>query len=160
MRLTPAAALFVALAGPAPAVAAEPVATPAWPPTAAARDRMQELRTVMSSRDATPAQREAARQELAAMLRSPAAPPEPMTVATPPRAAIAPFPAIVSPALQVPQAPTASVVAAPRAIPAWPDAEREAPVSRFKVDPTSGSVMVQTPQGYVDPRTGHRVPRK
>lgn len=135
-------------------------AAPAWPPSAATQERITELRGVLSSREASPAQREAARRELAAVLRSPASPREPVTPSiAPPRAAIAPFPAITSPLAILPSAPAATVVPAPRAIPAWPDAEREMPASRFQVHPSGGAVLVETPQGYVDPRTGHRIPK-
>jgi len=134
---------------------------PAWPPSAAAQERIAELRGVLFSREASPAQREAARRELSAVLRNPAAPREPVTPSiAPPRAAIAPFPAIASPLAILPSAPAAVVVPAPRAIPAWPDAERETPASRFKVNPSGGALLVETPQGYVDPRTGHRIPKR
>lgn len=161
MRLFSPALLVVALACGHPALAAEPAPAPGWPPSEAARDRIVELRAVMSSREATPGEREAARRELAAMLRSPAAPAEPVkAVARAPRAAIAPFPALVSPVAPLPQAPAAVMVPAPRTMPAWPDAESERAASRFKVDPATGGVMVRTPQGYVDPNTGHRLPKR
>ncbi len=133
---------------------------PAWPPSAEARSRIAELQAVMSARDSTPAQREAAREALARLLRHPdAAEPEELPAV---RAAIAPFPPIPAPAPAL-QARTATLVAAPRAIPplslpifglALP------PAGRVVIDPATGALFRDTGLGFIDPATGRRIPKR
>jgi hypothetical protein len=143
------------------------VETTAWPPPAGVEARMHELQAVLSSRDATPVQREAARRELAALLRNPAARAPTPDEKAPPRAAIEPNARIVKPAEgPVPPAPPVahvevveppkSLIAIPgtgtAAVPATPDAS-------FAIDPRTGAVLHGVPGGYIDPRTGQFVPR-
>lgn len=132
---------------------------------------MRELQVALSARDATPGQREAARRELARMLMGPAAPApasgDSRGEARPPRAAIQPFPAI--PATAVPSPPAARVdpgdvarleVTGPsRAIVNPRTGSVVAPIGSTVIDLRSGTVLQETPSGYMDPRTGQLIPR-
>src|SRR5260221_13216775 len=72
---------------------------PQWPPPASVEARMHELQAVLIARDSTAAQREAAREELANLRKSPAGQARGRTPGEkPPRAAIDPFPRVVKPA--------------------------------------------------------------
>lgn len=124
---------------------------------------MQELREVLIARDSTPAQRDAARRELAKLLSGPAAkaPAAPM----PPRAAIQPFPSVASPRLKAPAPPVdpagvarLEVVPPARAIVNPATGGVVAPIGNTVIDLKSGSVLQETPSGYVDPR-GRLIPR-
>jgi len=149
------------------ALAALPVAAadaPSWPPSEAVQQRMHELQQVIIARDSTLAQRDAAREELANLLKSPAG----RDKATPdekpaPRAAIEPRGPILLPAIP----------AAPRPAPASGDVARlevtqpprpilipiPGAAGRVAIDPATGNLLRETPAGYVDPRTGQVHPR-
>src|SRR5689334_5260718 len=98
------------------AIAAVPAAAadaPQWPPPPGVAERMRELQQVIIARDSTVAQRDAAREELANLLKSPAgqgkatpdekpSPDQPKAAAEskaahPARAAIDPHPPILMP---------------------------------------------------------------
>ncbi|MGZ5103903.1 MAG: hypothetical protein ACXWHB_06005, partial [Usitatibacter sp.] len=146
------------------AIAAE---TAQWPPPTPVQERMHELQQVIGSRDATPAQREAAREELSGLLKSPAgqlrgATPDEKPV-RPAHAPLDPLPAIVkplAPSPAVPAPPVARVEVVPPARPVvLPSGSAVLPSDRFAVDPRTGHVLHEIPGGYVDPRTGQVTPR-
>ena len=160
--MTMRARLVVLLAMAAlPAAAAD---GPSWPPSEAVQQRMHELQQVIIARDSTLAQRDAAREELANLLKSPAgrdkATPDEKP---PPRAAIEPHGPILMPAIP----------AAPRPAPAPSDVARlevtqpprpilipiPGAAGRIAIDPMTGTLLRETPAGYVDPRTGQLHPR-
>ena len=137
---------------------------PQWPPPQAEAARMRELQAEISSKESTPAQREAARRELGKLLKAPGAA-APAKAA--PRAAIQPFPSIESPSL--PLAPPArvdpedvaklEVVAPPRAIVNPSTGAPLMPLGSTMVDTRTGRVLTETPSGYIDPVTGRLIPR-
>lgn len=134
-----------------------------WPPPASVEARMRELQGVLGARDSTAAQREAAREELANLLRSPAGQSRPHSAdEKPARAAIEPYPGVVRPAANprasAPGVATMDVVVPPKPIIA-PSGAVAAPSGRFAIDPRTGMVLHEIPGGYVDPRTGQVVPR-
>jgi hypothetical protein len=144
------------------------VETTAWPPPAQVEARMHELQAVIASRGSTAEQREAARKELAALLRNPSAhAPTPDENKAPARAAIEPYPRIVKPAEgPVPAAPPVAhleVVEPPRTLVPIPGSAAAAvpatPNGGFALDPRTGGVLHAVPGGYIDPRTGQFVPR-
>lgn len=156
MRLLVAALAFIA-----PAAAAQ------WPPSEDAAARMHELQAVMQGTQSTPAQREAAREELSKLLKSPAARERARTPGEkpvrPPRAAIEPLGALVKPAAN-PAISVLGVAQVDVAIPPKPlvvprTGDLVAPAGNSAVDPRSGHVLHETPFGYVDPRTGQFTPR-
>ncbi len=120
------------------ALAAAPVLaldTPQWPPPESVEARMRELQLVIIARESKPSQREAAREELVGLLKSPAGrlrdPGTPQRPAA--RAAIDPYPSVVAPV---------NIAPAPR--------------------PPGGVAhieVIQPPKAYLDPRTGRIVPR-
>jgi hypothetical protein len=141
-----------------------------WPPSASVETRMQELQGVLGSRDATAAQREAAREELANLLKSPAGQARGRTAdekpARPARAAIDPFPSIVRPAVNPgvtsPGVAQMEVVTPPKPfiIPQTGALAVPSPSGSFAVDTRTGSVLHGLPGGgYIDPRSGQVVPR-
>jgi hypothetical protein len=147
--------------------AAAAVETPQWPPPSEVETRMHELQGVLGSRDSTPAQREAAREELSSLLKSPAGQARGRTPGEkpvrPPRAAIEPFPRIVKPAVSPPIGPAPplahiEVIDPPRPI-ITPSGAIATPANRFAIDPRTGSVLHEIPGGYIDPRTGQVTPR-
>ena len=149
------------------AAAAAAVETAQWPPPSEVETRMHELQAVLGSRESTPAQREAAREELSSLLKSPAGQARGRTPdekpARPPRAAIDPFPRIVKPAASPPIGPAPplahiEVVDPPRPT-ITPSGAVTMPPSRFAIDPRTGAVLHEIPGGYVDPRTGQVTPR-
>jgi hypothetical protein len=147
------------------AIAAE--SAPAWPPSDASRARIAELQAVLASRDATEAQRKAAREELSSYLRL-----GKMPEGKPPaRAATSPVPGYVdTPAIGKSfegkaLAPTAPMtqVAPPASVPGPipnPGGGVITPTPGGAIDPRTGTVYVETPAGYIDPRTGQVVPRR
>jgi hypothetical protein len=147
------------------AFAASAVDVPTWPPSEEAAARMHELQQVMSARDSTAAQREAAREELAAMLKSPAG--RKPAEAPPPRAAIQPFPSVVAPAREhlIPVPPPPGGVARlevtqpsrPLIVPQTGSVLE--PREGYALDPRTGRVWKETPTGYLDSATGRFVPR-
>jgi hypothetical protein len=160
----------VALAAAAlAAMAAYGLETTQWPPPDSVAARMKALQQTLASADATAAQREAAREELAGLLKSPAGQARGRSRAErPARAAIEPFPSVVRPSapstpitvvpppggvarLEVIEPP--KIVIDPRNGTALPQ------TGGFAIDPRSGSVLHETPGGFVDPKTGRIVPR-
>jgi hypothetical protein len=156
------AALCLSLAVTAAAAAD----TAQWPPSTPVQERMHELQLLIESREATPEQREAARQELSRLLKSPAgqargATPDEKPV-RPARASLEPLGAIVKPLPRVPANPAApvariDVIAPPKPL-VLPSGSVATPSERFAVDPRTGAVLHEIPGGYVDPRTGQVTP--
>ena len=141
-----------------------------WPPPERVQARMHELQAVIRSPDSTRAQREAARAELANLLKSSAGQvpgsAREARPSRPARAAIEPYPSVVKPLPALPPAPLPP--AAPRLEAAAPpkppvvNPQTGSPVvpsGKFAIDPTSGAVLHEVPGGYVDPRTGQFIPR-
>jgi len=151
---------FIAL----PALAGD---APAWPPSGEVQARMHELQQVIIARDSTPAQRDAARAELANLLKSPSghdkATPDEKPLRAAPRAAIDPYPSIGAPSIPaIPTPPSAGNGVArlevtqhsrPFLIPI-PGA-----AGRIAIDPRTGDILRETPAGFVDPKTGQLHPR-
>jgi hypothetical protein len=149
------------------------VDTPTWPPPDPVLARMHALQRVIIDPQSTGAERQAARDELAGLLRSPAgeakAPTPEEEARHPARAAILPFPSVVKPLppekpVVVPPSEVAHVEVLqppkPVAIPGKGTAiVPTAPAPGFAVDPTNGHVLHGVNGGYVDPRTGQFVPR-
>jgi len=136
--------------------------TSQWPPPSDVEARMHELQGVLSSRESTPAQREAAREELSGLLKSPAGqargrtPDEKPT--RPARSPLEPLPRFVKPAENPPIGPAPpvahiEVVVPPKPL-VTPSGSVVMPANRFAIDPRTGAVLHEIPGGYVDPRTG------
>ncbi len=162
------AARIALLAAPAlAATLAAAVETAVWPPPSDIETRMHELQGVLSSREATVAQREAAREELSGLLKSPAGQARGRTAdekpTRPARSPLDPFPRFVRPAENPPIGPAPpmahiEVVVPPRPI-VMPSGSVAAPASHFAIDPRTGAVLHEIPGGYIDPRTGQVTPR-
>jgi hypothetical protein len=144
-------------------VTAAAAADPAqWPPPTPVQERMRELQLLIGSREATPEQREAARQELSRLLKSPAGqargPTPDEKPVRPAHAPLEPLPAMVKPLPRVPANPAAPVahidVIAPTKPLVLPSGSVATRSERFAVDPRTGAVLHEVPGGYVDPRTG------
>ncbi len=159
-RLALAAAAFAATAAGA-------LETAQWPPPDPVVARMKALQGILASADATGAQREAAREELSGLLKSPAGQAKGRSRdEKPARAAIDPFPGVASPSPAPRPAPppsagvaTLEVVDPPRLF-VDPRTGSAAPkAGGFAIDPRTGSVLHETPGGFVDPKTGRFVPR-
>ncbi len=141
--------------------------TPQWPPPADVEARMHELQQVIMSRDSTIAQREAAREELAGLLKSPAGKSRGRTAdekpARPARAAIEPFPSVVkrevTPMPPTPGVARVEVIEPPKTVTIPQTGAQAVPSGGFAVDPRTGNVLHGFPGGYIDPRTGQVVPR-
>jgi hypothetical protein len=150
---------------PALGLAADP--SPAWPPSDASRKRIGELQAVLASREASDAQRRAAREELASYLRLGK---QPLPGA--PRAATSPVPGYIdtpvigksfsgsAPPASPPVAHVAPASAAPAAVTHPVSGNTILPTPGGAVDPRTGTPYVETPSGYLDPRTGQVVPRR
>ena len=162
-----AAAAWLALLA-APAVLA--LESPRWPPPAEVAGRMAELQRAVNDPQASAAQREAAREELASLLKSPAGQLRGRTPDEKParaaRAAIDPFPSVVKPVDVAPRVPPPAegvarleVVEPPKPVVDPRTGAAFTPTPGFAVDPRTGGVLHETPFGYVDPRTGRVVPR-
>lgn len=158
-----AASIVLALSLAAPAARALETAT--WPPPAPVQERMHELQQVIIDPASTSAQREAARGELAGLLKSPAGQSRGRTPdekpQRPARAAIIPFPGVVQPlpAERPAPAPPSSVahvevVQPPKPIVLPGKGTAAVPVNNIAIDPLTGHVLNAVPGGYVDPRTG------
>ena len=130
---------------------------------------MNALQDTLASLESTAAQREAAREELAGLLKSPAGQARGRSRdEKPARAAIDPFPSVVNPlpvsppiAAAPPSAGVArlEVIEPPRIL-VDPRTGAAAPrTGRFAIDPRTGSILHETPAGFVDPKTGRLVPR-
>lgn len=142
-----------------PAAAAD---TAQWPPPTAVQERMHELQLVIGSRDSTAAQREAAREELSGLLRSPAGQSRGAAPVRPAHAPLEPLPALVkplAPAAATPAPPLAhvEVVVPPKPL-VLPSGSVVLPLERFVVDPRTGAILHEIPGGYIDPRTGQITP--
>ncbi|HYC37614.1 MAG TPA: hypothetical protein VEC19_14405 [Usitatibacter sp.] len=157
-------ALFLSLAcACAPATALE---TAQWPPPDSVAQRMKALQETLRDPAASAPQREAAREELAGLLKSPAGQARGRTPdekpARPARAAIDPVAVTAIPVAPVPPSPGVAkleVVEPPRASVNPRTGVANPPVGQFTIDPRTGSVLHPTPGGYVDPKTGQFVPR-
>jgi hypothetical protein len=141
-----------------------------WPPPQKVEARMHELQAAIRDPRSTLEQREAAREELANLLKSPAgqAPGTPgeKPVVRPARAAIEPYPSVVKPL-----PPLADAVPPPAGVarlqvlqpPVAPQVSTRpgpvAPAQDFAIDPLTGHVLHPVPGGYVDPRNGQRFSR-
>jgi hypothetical protein len=162
------AALAAALAAACVAHAAD---APAWPPPPEVQDHMHALQRVIIDPESTMAQREAAREELSGLLKSPAGqargrtpdekPPRPA------RAAIQPFPSVVKPlAPEAPVVPPSEVARVEVVEPPRPLVNPRtgavlspaAPQAGFAIDARTGQVLHPVPGGYVNPRTGQVIP--
>jgi hypothetical protein len=146
-----------------PAAAAE---TATWPPSDAVMARMHELQDVIADPASTGAQREAARHELADLLKSPAgAAKGPTPDEKPARAAIQPFGPIAKPApamsvVPVPGVATVDVIQPPRISVAPHTASPIVPSGTgTAIDAHRGHVLQEVPNGFVDPRTGQFTPK-
>jgi len=141
-----------------------------WPPPGDVAARMHELQHMIISPESTMAQREAAREELANLLRSPAGQGRgtgrDQGPQRPARAAIQPFPSVVKPAERAPTPVPAAEVAhveivePPKPVtivPSTGQAVRPTP-NEFAID-SHGRVLHPVPGGYLDPRTGVVTPR-
>ena len=167
--MTGARAIVLAALVAAPAWALEDAQ---WPPPDATASRMRELQQQIISRDSTPEQRNAAREELGSLLRSPAGQQRGPTVlekSRAPRAAISDPVAVhavpVAPPAPTPEAgvarlevldPPARPLVSPRT---GSVATPIAPSQNFAIDPRTGAVLHGTGSGFVDPRTGQFTPR-
>ena len=150
------------------ALAAAAVESTSWPPPGGVADRMHELQSVIASPQSTAGQREAAREELSGLLKSPAgqtrgrAPGE-KPLKSAPRTAIEPLGPLVKPALNpvvpVPGVATMEVVVPPKITVAPLTGAPVAPSGRIAVDPRTGNVLHDAGNGFVDPRTGQFTPR-
>jgi hypothetical protein len=139
-----------------------------WPPPGEVIERMNALEAVIRDPQSTLPQREAAREELAGLLKSPAgrAMGPPREPKLPPRAAIQPYPSVVQPLpsleKSVPPPPGIAhleVVEPPNAPAVNPLTGSVArPSGNFAIDPATGDVLHGVPGGYVDPRTGQFIP--
>ena len=156
----------IALAAALFASGAAALDEPRWPPPQAVQERMRELQQVIGARDSTPAERDAARRELAKALRSPSAKAAPSEGSAPARAAIQPYPSIPAPQLKLPTRPVdpsgvarLEVVPPSHAIVNPGTGSVVAPVGNTVIDLRTGSVLQETPSGYVDPRNGRLIPK-
>ena len=143
--------------------------TATWPPPDTVASRMKELQEVLRDPQATPEQRDAARAELARLLKRPAG----QSRATPDekrpaRAAVAPLPPLDrrSPDLPTPPPPPPTgvarleVVETPRPSTNPRTGSLITPLpDGFAIDSRTGAVLREVPGGYVDPRTGRLIPR-
>jgi len=148
------------------ALAALAVDSTKWPPPDAAAARMRELQLVIGNPESTAAQREAAREELSALLKSPNAKgrtPDEKPVHAAPRAAIEPIGPIVKPAanppVPVPGVASVDVTIPPRITVAPKSGTAVAPAGAAAIDPRTGHVLHDAGNGYVDPRTGQFTPK-
>jgi hypothetical protein len=167
VRARIAAAVAAMCAGAACALDA-----PQWPPPAPVEARMRELQQVIVSRDSSAAQREAAREELSGLLKSPAGQVRGRTAderpPRPARASIDPYPSVLTPLTPPYPAPPPvpagevariEVVVPPRPVVIPQSGAVAAPSGRFLVDPRTGNVLHEAGAGFIDPRTGQVVSR-
>ena len=136
---------------------------PQWPPPAGVEARMRELQSVIGSRDASTAQRDAARAELSNLLRSSAGQARTPRNETAARPRIEPLSPMVKPAEgPLPAPPSVArmeVVVPPKTVVIPGTGAAAAPAGRFAVDPRTGAVLHEIPGGFIDPRTGQVTPR-
>ena len=150
---------------PCAAPAADPVD---WPPSPAVQKRMTELQATLHDPASTLDQRDKAREELTRLLKSKSARDEVEKaddVKRPPRAAIDPYPSVVKPlaplAPRAPAPPVAhiDIVEPPKPAIIQRSGVPAVPSTGAAVDPTTGQILHQTPNGYINPRTGEFIPR-
>ncbi len=143
------------------ALEAAAVDSTAWPPPSPVADRMHELQQVIIDPQSTAADRQAARDELANLLKSPAGQ-APHAQKMPARAAIEPFPRIVKPLEPMrddaPPVAHVEVISPPQPITTQSGATLLPAPGGFAVDPHTGAVLHPAPGGYVDPRSGRFTP--
>jgi hypothetical protein len=157
-----AALLFATLA-----LSAAAVDSTSWPPPGGVAERMRELQLVIADPRSTGAQREAAREELSSLLKSPAGKsrrtPDEKPARNVPRAAIEPIGPIAKPAVNppvpVPGVASVEVIVPPRITVSPTTGVPVAPSGRAAIDPRTGNVLHDAGNGYVDPRTGQFIPR-
>jgi hypothetical protein len=135
-----------------------------WPPPEGVAERMQALQGVISDAQSTSAQREAAREELSALLKSPAGQARGRTAdEKPARAAIQPFGPIVKPVanppISVPGVATVEVIVPPKISISPRSGTPAIPAGPAAVDPRTGHILHDTGNGFVDPRTGQFIPK-
>jgi hypothetical protein len=141
-------------------------AEPVWPPATDAASRLEDLRAVLMSATSTPAERQAAREEMMKMIVNDAAPRRPAQM--PPRAAVdsprSVFEGKPDLAKPLPPAPPRNTVAPsePLASPTVNPATGATlvPLGRSVVDPATGRMYHEVPGGYLDPATGQFVPKR
>lgn len=139
-----------------------------WPPPAPVEARMRELQQALVAPGASASQREAAREELSGLLKSPAGQARGRSVdekpPRPARASIDPYPSVVAPMPPPAQVPASEVARIEVVEPSKPLVNPQtgsigAPANRFSIDPRTGRVLHEAGAGFVDPRTGVVVPR-
>ena len=143
------------------ALPAAAVDSTAWPPPSPVADRMHQLQQAIIDPQSTAGERQAARDELANLLKSPAGQ-SPHAQKMPARAAVEPSPRIVKPLdppLDEHAPPVAKVeVISPPPVIATPSGPLLVTSPNVAVDPRTGAVLHAVPGGYVDPRTGKFTP--
>ena len=154
------------LASACAALAADPIE---WPPSPAVQLRMTELQGALHDPASTPEQRDRARAELTRLLKSKSARDaveKADEAKRPPRAAIDPFPSVVKPlppqaASKAPAPPVAhvDVIEPPKPAIIQRSGVPAIPTTGAAVDPTTGQILHQVPNGYINPRTGEFIPR-
>lgn len=142
-----------------------------WPPPGPVEARMRELQLLIIAPDSTAGRREAAREELSGLLKSPAGQARGRTPdekpVRPAHAPIDPYPSVVAPLAPMPSlSPVAAseVARVEVTVPSRPlvnprTGSISAPANRFAIDPRTGQVLHETGVGFVDPRTGQLTPR-
>jgi len=156
-----------ALGAVAALLAVGALAQDAPPAPSPAEARMQELHRAINDPKSTAAERQGAREALAKLLKSPAgdarAPMPGEEPARPPRAAVETLAPLVKPARNPPIStpPVAHVdVTQPPRTTVTPAGRAAAPAaSGVAIDPRNGHVLTETPNGYIDPRTGQFTPK-
>ena len=140
-----------------------------WPPSPQTVERMKALQQTLRDPQVSSAQREAAREELSGLLKSPAGQARGRTPdEKPARAAIndpTPTPVIRPTEITMMKPPPAEgvakleVVSPPRPVLIPETGIVLTPGRAVTVDPRTGGVLHEVPGGYIDPRTGQLVPR-
>ncbi len=124
--------------------------------------RMYELQHIITNPQSTPEQRNAARAELANLLKSPAGQDRDTTSGHPARAAIEPYGRIVKPAANpvMPEAPVAHLeVVSPPHPAVLSNGSVVVPAGNgTAIDARTGATLHEVPGGYIDPRTGKFTP--
>ena len=150
------------------ALPASAVDSTAWPPPPEVLGRMRELQATIANPAASKEERAAARAELQHLMKSPAGAESKDDGKKPARAAIDPFPSVAKPMegkLVTEPPPTARLEVVPDVPPRKPAINPATgsivqPTSPgVAVDPRTGRLLHETPNGYIDPRTGQFVPK-
>ena len=137
---------------------------PQWPPPEGVEARMRELQQVIMARDSTPVQRDAAREELVGLLKSPAGQQrDAPTDKRPARAAIEPHGTTLVPVTPLAPPPGSvahiEVIQPPKALIVPQTGAAVQPSSGFAIDGRTGRILHPAGNGYVDPQTGRFTPR-